>query len=122
MRKTKVYYNSACPVCAAGIARQRRVLDGQADAVDWIDVHTDNGAVRDLDQELEFVRERLHVVDAAGAVHVGADAFNALFDLSAKQRWLAWIGRLPLLRDLLRWSYNAFAARLYRWNRAKGRW
>lgn len=122
MNKTKVFYNSACPVCDAGIARQRRLLGARAETLEWIDVHADNDAADELSADLEFVRERLHVVDAAGALHVGADAFNALFEITPTQRWLARIGRLPLLRELFRWSYNAFAARLYRWNRTKGRW
>ena len=122
MAKTRVYYNSACPVCDAGIAHQRRRLRGGEAEVDWVDVHADNAAAIEVGADLEFVRERLHVVDEAGAVRVGSEAFRALWDLTPNQGWLARLSGLPLVRGLWRWSYNGFAAALYRWNRRRGRW
>ena len=106
MSKTAVYYNSACPVCAAGIAYQKKVLKAGASSLEWIDVHSDNEAVENLDADLAFVRERLHVTDAEGKKHVGADAFTALWALSPRQRWLSQIGRLPVFNILFRWIYN----------------
>ena len=122
MGRTKVYYNSACPVCDAGIAYQQRKLHGSDARIDWIDVHADNGAVAEVGAELEFVRERLHVLDQQGVKQVGSEAFRALWALTPRQRWLAWLSGLPLVRSLWRWSYNGFAAALYRWNRLRGRW
>ena len=122
MSKTAVYYNSACPACAAGIAYQKKMLKAGASSLEWIGVHSDNEAVENLDADLAFVRERFHVTDAEGMKHVGADAFTALWALSPRQRWLSQIGRLPVFNILFRWIYNVFAAGLYRWNRAKGLW
>ncbi|EDP65709.1 Putative thiol-disulphide oxidoreductase DCC [alpha proteobacterium BAL199] len=122
MAKTKVYYNSACPVCAAGIAGQRGKLDACPVDVEWIDVHSDNAAAAEICGDLEFVRERLHVVDAAGRTRVGAEAFEALWALTPGQQGLARISALPIVRPLLRWSYYGVAAILYRWNRLNGRW
>ena len=122
MAKTKVYFNSACPVCASGIKQQQRQLDGCDVEVEWIDVHLDNEAVTQIDADLEFVRERLHVVDEAGRLQIGSKAFSALWKLTPGQGWLARVSDLPMVRDLFRWSYNGFAALLYRWNRWYGRW
>ena len=122
MAKTKVYYNSACPVCAAGIADQRGRMEGCGAAVDWIDVHADNAAAAEVAADLEFVRERLHVVDADGETRVGAEALAALWDLTPGQTRWARFARLPVVRTLLGWLYNAFAAMLYRWNRWNRRW
>lgn len=118
---TKVYYNSACPVCNAGIKHQRARSAGD-DHVEWIDVHADNDAVSAIGADLENVRERLHVVDDAGTVHIGAAAFAALWRITPGQRWLGRAGNLPVVRAVLRWAYNAFAAALYRWNRRRGHW
>jgi predicted DCC family thiol-disulfide oxidoreductase YuxK len=119
----KVYFNSACPVCRSGIAKQReRMSAAGVDDVQWIDVHVDGDAVCALNTDLESVRERLHVVDDRGQVFVGAAAFAQLGARTAGQRWWAWILRLPVLRTLARWGYNVFARGLYRWNRRKGRW
>lgn len=119
----KVYYNSACPVCKAGIQGQRRRMEalGIRD-VEWVDVHTHPEAGSEVGVPLEQVRERLHVRNADGQLDVGAEAFTRLWAHTPGQRWLAWLGQLPVLRPLMRWAYNAFARRLYRWNRTRGHW
>jgi len=122
MARTRVYYNSACPVCRAGIRQQRQKLEGCDVDVEWIDVHADNQAVSQIGGDLEFVRERLHVRDESGTVHVGASAFSALWSLTPGQKRLGRLSGLPIIRDVFRWLYNAFAAALYRWNRWRGRW
>jgi predicted DCC family thiol-disulfide oxidoreductase YuxK len=122
MSRIKVYYNSACPVCDAGIKGQRERMGTCPVEVEWIDIHRDAEATREIGVEREFVRERLHVVDESGKVRVGAEAFSALWRHTPGQRRLAGIIGLPVVRVLARWAYNAFAAALYAWNRASGRW
>lgn len=122
MSATKVYYNSACPVCAAGIRHQRARLEPCGEALEWIDVHADNEAVSEIGAGLEFVRERLHVVDREGHLRVGADAVAELVALTPGQHGLAKLARLPAVNRFLGVTYNAFAALLYRWNRLLGHW
>ena len=122
MSKTKVYYNSACPVCKAGIEFQQRKLGEASEGVEWIDVHRYNEAACEVNPDLELVRERLHVVDETGGVHVGADAFAELWSKTPGQNAWARIVRAPGIRPLSRWLYNGFAALLYRWNRINRRW
>ena len=123
MDKIKVYYNSACPVCRAGIRNQqcRMAAQGVAD-VEWLDVHSDPDLVKEVAGDLKAVRERLHVKTADGSIRVGADAFTALFARTRGQKWLAKFLALPVIHELAEHSYNGFARTLYRWNRAKGRW
>ena len=122
VKKTKVYFNSACPVCDAGIKYQRRKLKGCSNEIEWIDVHSSNEAAVEVGADLEFVRERLHVVDEAGTVHVGSEAFAVLWQKTPGQMMLARLVQMPGLRALSNWLYNAFARLLYRWNRLKRRW
>jgi predicted DCC family thiol-disulfide oxidoreductase YuxK len=120
---SKVYYNSACPVCNAGIKDQRRRMEARGiKDIEWIDVHTHPEAAADVDAPLEAVRERLRVRNPDGRVDVGADAFIRLWTQTPGQRWFAKIARLPVLKQLVQWGYNAFARRLYRWNRSRGNW
>ena len=119
----KVYYNSACPVCNAGIQSQRRRMEAHGIGdVEWIDVHTHPEAVLELDAPLEQVRERLHVRSTGGQLDVGVDAFARLWAYTPGQRWLAGLWQLPILRPLMQRAYNAFARHLYRWNRGQGHW
>lgn len=115
-----VYYNSACPVCNAGIERQKRRMAGCP--VAWRDVHTDEAARAEMPAELEFVRERLHAVDADGRQQVGFDAFLAIWCRSPGESWKARLFGLPVIRHLAIPGYNLFARALYWWNRHKGRW
>jgi predicted DCC family thiol-disulfide oxidoreductase YuxK len=120
--KVKVYYNSACPVCDAGIKGQRERMEACPIEVEWIDIHSNAEAVTEIGAQRELVRERLHVVDESGELRIGADAFEALWRHTPSQQRFARIVRLPIVRAVARWLYNVFAAGLYAWNRAKGRW
>jgi predicted DCC family thiol-disulfide oxidoreductase YuxK len=116
----KVYFNSACPVCKAGIESQKGKMPECP--VDWNDVHLDNELVRDLGAGLEFVRERLHVLDEEGQLQVGWDAFITIWRHSPGERWKARLGSLPAVRQLCSLAYNLFARALYRWNRHSHHW
>jgi predicted DCC family thiol-disulfide oxidoreductase YuxK len=115
----KVYYNSACPVCKAGIESQMQ--KGASCEVQWADVHENNALVSEVHGDLEFVRERLHVVDD-GALHVGFDAFLVIWKNSPTEHWKARVMGLPVIKQLCRVAYNLFAAALYKWNRSKNHW
>ena len=93
---SKVYYNSACPVCNAGIKDQRRRMEAcSINDIEWIDVHSDPDALSEVGASLEQVRERLYVKDSDGQLNVGADAFMCLWSQTRGQRWLAKLLRLP---------------------------
>lgn len=113
-----VYYNSACPVCDAGIRGQRGRMAGCA--VEWVDVHTNPDAAQDAGASLEGVRERLHVRAADGTLHVGDRAIAELLVLTPRWRWLGRLGRV--LGWITTPLYNALAHQLYRWNRRRGHW
>jgi predicted DCC family thiol-disulfide oxidoreductase YuxK len=116
----KVYYNSACPVCKAGIEGQMK--KGSACEVQWNDVHADNELASEVKADLAFVRERLHVIDENGRIQVGFDAFLAIWRNSPKETWKARLLGLPVIKQACRLAYNGFAAALYRWNRSRKHW
>ncbi len=116
----KVYYNSACLVCKAGIEGQM----GKASVCDiqWNDVHQHNALVSEVNAELEFVSERLHVLDEKGGLQIGFDAFLAIWRNSPSEKWKSTVFSLPLIKQLGNVAYNLFAAALYKWNKAKKHW
>ncbi|WP_323844718.1 DUF393 domain-containing protein [Microbulbifer magnicolonia] len=116
----RVYFNSACPVCRAGIESQKGRMRGCP--VEWQDVHLDNELAKDVDADLEFVRERLHVIDENGRLRVGWDAFIAIWRNSPGEAWKARLASAPVAKPVLGGLYNLFARALYRWNRAKKHW
>ena len=116
----KVFFNSACPVCNAGISSQKNKKSSCG--VEWKDVHLNNELARDLGAELEFVRERLHVIDENGELQVGYNAFISIWRNSPRERWKATLSSLPIVKQLLNIFYNLFARALYKWNRSKKHW
>lgn len=116
----RVLYNSACPVCDAGIRAQRGRMPSCE--VEWVDVHQRPETAAALGQSLEQVRERLHVVDRDGQVRAGIDALAFIWSSTPSQRWLAWPLRWRPVRRLAGVAYDGFARVLYRWNLRRGHW
>ena len=82
----RVFYNSACPVCNAGIKSQQRKSSDTL--VEYEDVHLDNQLVEHVNASLAFVRERLHVVDENQQIHIGMDGCVYLYLAPFPQRTL----------------------------------
>ena len=123
MDKITVYYNSACPVCKAGIENQQCRMDAQQiDGIAWLDIHFNPGLANELGADLESIREQLHVKHADGSIHVGMDAFAVLFLKTRGQKWMGRLLALPVLRQLGQMAYRIFARGLYTWNRSRRRW
>lgn len=90
--------------------------------IQWHDVHKQNELVAEISSELEFVRERLHVVDEKGNLEIGFDAFLTIWRNSPTEKWKASVLGLPVIKSICRLSYNLFAMALYRWNKTKKHW
>lgn len=122
-KPVEVYYNSACPVCDAGVKEQRRAMQrsGAGDLA-WTDMTCSPDALRSDGLTLDHVRRHLYARDASGTLHRGADAFVVLWMATPGRGWLGRLVSLPFVRPLARASYDWFADCLYAWNRRHGRW
>ena len=76
-----VWYNTRCPVCDAGISRQkRRLIDAvKAGRVEFRDINLEPDALARHGASLEDIRRRLHATDADGRLLVGADVAIAVW-------------------------------------------
>ena len=119
----EVFYNSACPVCDAGVKNQRQAMEkGGAVGLAWTDMTCAADALKADGLTLDHVRRHIYARDASGQLHRGADALAILWSDTPGRRWLGWLVSLPVMRTLARISYDWFANRLYAWNRRHGRW
>ncbi|MEE9334302.1 MAG: DUF393 domain-containing protein [Granulosicoccaceae bacterium] len=116
----RVFYNSACPVCNAGIKSQRGKTSDSV--VVYEDVYLNNQLAEQLNAPLALVRERLHVVDEHQQVQLGLDAFITIWRHSPKERWKAKLFSLPGIYAVAVVGYKLFARGLYRWNQSKNHW
>ncbi|WP_176478390.1 MULTISPECIES: DCC1-like thiol-disulfide oxidoreductase family protein [unclassified Mesorhizobium] len=119
-----VWYNTRCPVCDAGIVRQkRRLIEAvKAGRIEFRDINLEPAALSAFGASLEDIRRRLHATDAEGRLLAGADVAIAVWRLTPVESWLAVLFGNPAVLPLTRFVYDRFADLLYAWNRRKGRW
>ncbi|HEY2136390.1 MAG TPA: DCC1-like thiol-disulfide oxidoreductase family protein [Xanthobacteraceae bacterium] len=119
-----VWYNTRCPVCDAGIDRQRNKLLAavQAGTIAFRDINLEPDALAAHGASVEDVRRRLHATDEAGRLVVGADVAIAVWRLTPGENWLARLAGNRVMRPLARVVYDRFADVLYAWNRRKAHW
>ena len=119
-----VWYNTRCPVCDAGIDRQRnKLIDAvRAGRIEFRDINDEPDALAAYGASVDDVRRRLHATDESGRLIVGADVAIALWRATPGERWLAWLAGNPVMLPLTRFFYDRFADRLFAWNKRKGHW
>jgi predicted DCC family thiol-disulfide oxidoreductase YuxK len=119
-----VWYNTRCPVCDAGIDRQRnKLIDAvKAGTIAFRNINLAPDALAKFGTSLEDVRRRLHATDEAGRLMVGADVAIAIWRVTPGESWLASMLGNPLTLPITRFVYDRFADGLYAWNRKKGNW
>src|SRR5262245_30905696 len=119
-----VWYNTRCPVCTAGIDRQRNRLlrAAQAGAIEFRDINLEPDALARFGAGIEDVRRRLHGLDEHGRLHVGGDCAIEIWRRTPGDAWLGRVFGWPPMRPITRFVYDRFADALYAWNRRKGRW
>ena len=119
-----VWYNTRCPVCDAGISRQKkRLVEAvKAGRIAFRDINLEPDALARFGASLEDIRRRLHATDAQGRLLVGADVAIAVWRATPGEGWLAALFGNPVALPVTRFVYDRFADLLYAWNRRKGRW
>jgi predicted DCC family thiol-disulfide oxidoreductase YuxK len=123
-RPLTVWYNTRCPVCDAGINRQkRRLIEAvKAGRVEFRDINLEPDALAAHGATLEDIRRRLHATDADGRLLVGADVAIAVWRATPGETWLASLCGNAVMVPIMRIAYDRFADLLYAWNRRHGRW
>ena len=119
-----VWYNTRCPVCDAGIDRQRnKLLDAvRAGSISFSDINQQPDALSAYGASLDDVRRRLHATDESGRLIVGADVAIAVWRVTPGDAWLAGLFGNPVVLPLTRFVYDRFADVLFAWNKRKGHW
>ncbi|RWK49244.1 MAG: DUF393 domain-containing protein [Mesorhizobium sp.] len=119
-----IWYNTRCPVCDAGIVRQkRRLVEAiKAGRIAFRDINAEPAALAGYGVSLEDIRRRLHATDADGKLLVGADVAIAVWRITPGESLLAALFGNRAVLPLTRYAYDRFADLLYAWNRRKGRW
>lgn len=119
-----VWYNTRCPVCNAGINRQRNRLAraARAGTIAFQDIGQQPDALHAFGAGVEDVRRRLHAIDGNGRLYVGIDCAIEVWRRTPGDAWLARVAGPQWLRPIARYGYDRFADLLYAWNRRRRHW
>ena len=119
-----VWYNTRCPVCDAGIDRQRNKLLAavRAGHLSFHDINEQPQALAAYGASLDDVRRRLHATDESGRLIVGADVAIAIWRITPGEGWMASLFGNPVMLPVTRFAYDRVADLLFAWNRRRGRW
>ncbi|HVO02156.1 MAG TPA: DCC1-like thiol-disulfide oxidoreductase family protein [Candidatus Cybelea sp.] len=122
--KLTVWYNTKCPVCDAGITRQKRRLIAavRAGEIEFRDINLEPDALARFGVSVADVRRRLHAVDAHDRLYAGIDCAIEIWRRTPGEHWLGRFAGLSGIRPLAAFAYDRFADRLYAWNQRNGRW
>ena len=102
--KTIVYFDSGCPVCAAGAAHWRG--RDWARRTEWVDLMEQPEALAPEGVSFAAAMETLHVRDRHGRLVAGGDAFLLLWDQLPGWRWLSRAVRGAGLQRLFDKAYR----------------
>ncbi|WP_425419099.1 thiol-disulfide oxidoreductase DCC family protein [Oricola indica] len=119
-----VWYNTRCPVCDAGINRQKsRLIEAvKAGRIEFRDINLEPDVLAGHGSSLNDVRRRLHATDGEGNLLVGADVAIAIWRATPGEGWIASLFGNRVVLPVTRVAYDRFADILYAWNRRNGRW
>ena len=119
-----VFYNTKCPVCDAGISRQKTKLLAllQNDKIRFEDINFKPDALSSFGIGLEDIRKRLHALNSDSVLLVGADVAVAIWAMTPNEAWLAKLFGNRFVLPFVRLGYNLFAELLYFWNIKCGSW
>lgn len=119
-----VWYNTNCPVCDAGIRRQkRRLIEAvKAGVIEFRDINLEPRALARFGASIDDIRRRLHATDYGERLIVGADVMFEIWRRTPGEAWIAGLLGNRLTAPVTRFFYDRFADLLFAWNRRKGRW
>lgn len=106
--KRTIFFDGLCQLCSREIdAFQALVRDGSLAYVDISLPEFDHTA---YGVDPVAVNKHMHVRDEkTGRMLIGVDALTGMWECVPGFRWLAWLARLPVLRQLSDVGYEVFA-------------
>merc|ERR1711924_379552 len=121
-----VLYDGGCPLCVWEISHYRK-LDAQSQ-IRWVNLHDVEAKpeLASIGVSKEAALQALHVIDQNGGLHVGVDAFPAMWERLPWFRALAapWRGvmaNVPGARRIVEFAYRKFVnSQLRRWAARRG--
>ena len=102
-----VFYDGKCGLCSREIGHYMKI--SPTTTFIWRDIANEPHHLKLINVSQSDALKRLHVSDQKGTIHVGIDAFIAIWRKLPRWRLLALICATPGIRSILNFLYNKFA-------------
>jgi len=112
---TRVFVNTACPVCRSEMNHYRDVAEAQHCAIDFCAVDAQQFPLARYALTAAHLRKRLYVIRADGELRSGVDALIAIWQTLDGYRLLARIVALPGVHRSSEMLYDLVVAPLLTW-------
>ena len=103
----KVFYDGKCGLCSREIGHYMKI--SPPTTIVWHDIANEPQHLKMINVSQSDALRRLHVSDQTGTMHVGIDAFIAIWRKLPRWRLLALVCATPGIRSILSLLYNKFA-------------
>ena len=102
-----VFYDGKCGLCSREIGHYMRISPPKTFI--WRDIANEPQHLKKINVSQSSALKRLHVTDHKGTIHIGIDAFIAIWRHLPSWYLLAFICSMPGIRFILKLFYNKFA-------------
>ena len=104
---TQIFFDGDCPLCKREIKFYKSIEPPQT--FEWRNLWEPGAIHQDSGFNKTDAMKSLHVLDTAGNLHTGVDAFAKIWDQFPKLRWLSLLVKLPVVYQLACVGYAGFA-------------
>lgn len=102
-----VFFDGACGLCAKEINYYRSIAPDNVFL--WVNLIEDTRLFEQLGFSQSQGLQALHVLDEAGKMHIGVEAFIVIWKALPRWRVLSIFASLPVVKPLLSIIYHHFA-------------
>ena len=101
-----VYYDGICSLCSREIAHYKKIAP--PNIIRWVDVNKDISELSNYGISQIDALKYLHVIDQTGQIRIGADAFELIWSLLPRWKFLSIIIRVPIVKYFAKYVYTIF--------------
>jgi predicted DCC family thiol-disulfide oxidoreductase YuxK len=102
----KVYYDGLCVLCSAEINHYRKRMKDQS--VEWVDISSASFDPLSHGVDPVDVHVNMHV-KVGDKLHIGVDAFIAMWPHIPGYAWAGRLGKTPIFRFMMQQGYAVFS-------------
>lgn len=102
-----VYYDGKCGMCSKEIRYYKKIAPNNI--FDWQDITVSTQSLKQSGVSLTEGLKYLHVKNTEGKLLIGVDAFICIWQQLPYWRYLAYLVKLPILKQIVTVIYKTFA-------------